>query len=182
MPRFPFLVPVLVVAAALGASAWRAVANEAGPAASPVAVPSPVGAFEAALNAHDPGRVAALYAEDAIVEQAVQDGGVFRGREEITAWVAANLQGVPDLTVTTESTVAEGDRVAWAWVYRGTDTGRYPDHPAGRGQPIELRGVSLFELRAGEIARETIYYDNAAFLTQVGVLPGPATPAGTPAP
>ncbi len=183
MPRFPLLVAVVAGAAALAAGAGRAATQEASPAASPAAAQDLVAGYAAALNAHDPDRVAALYAEDAVVAQAVRDGNVFEGRQEIRGWVAANLAGIPDLTVTTESVVAEGDRVAWAWVYRGAYAGRYPDLPAGRGQPIELRGVSLLELRDGRIGRETVYFDNYDFLVQVGALPGTGTPeAGTPAP
>ena len=103
-------------------------------------VPPILADYVAALNAHEPGRVAALYAEDAVVEQAVRGCHVLRGREEIAGWVAANLQGVPDLTVTTESAIVEGDRIAWQWVYHGAYTGQYPGLPAGHGQPIALRG------------------------------------------
>jgi len=170
-----FWFSVAILAAALASADRWALAQEADPAASPVAEPAIVADYAAALNAHEPAEVASLYAEDAVVEQAVRGGNVFRGRAEIAGWVAANLQGVPDLTVTTESTIAEGDRIAWAWVYRGAYTGRYPGHPAGQGQPIELRGVSLLELRDGLIERETVYFDNESFLAQVGALPE-ATP------
>ena len=150
---------------------------------SPVAAPALVVDYVAALNAHDPDRVAALYTDDAVVEQAVRDGNVFRGRVEIASWISANLGGVPDLTVVTEAVIAEGEQTAWAWVYRGTYAGQYPGLPPGRGQPIELRGVSLLELRDGRIGRETVYFDNYDFLVQVGALPGTGTPeAGTPTP
>jgi len=61
----------------------------------------------AALNAHDLDRVAALCAEVAVVERAVRGGGIFRDRAEITAWLAANLRGVPDLLVAGAMTGAE---------------------------------------------------------------------------
>jgi steroid delta-isomerase-like uncharacterized protein len=132
--------------------------------ATPVAAPAIVSELQAALNAHDADAAAALYAEDAVVTQAVRDGNVFTGREQIRRWIAANLGGVPDLTVTTDTVIAEGDRIAWAWTYSGTYTGRFPGFSPGEGQPITLRVVSLLELRDELIARETLYYDNAAFL------------------
>jgi steroid delta-isomerase-like uncharacterized protein len=136
-------------------------------------------AYEAALNLHDAEQVAALYSEDAVVEQAIQDGNVFTGREEITTWIDDNLQGIPDLTVETQSIIVEANRIAWEWIYQGTYTGQFPGAPAGEGQPIFLRAVSLLEIQDGLIVRETIYFDNEAFMTQIGALPG-ATPAATP--
>ena len=181
MRRFSVLSAVLATAAALAAGTIVGAAQEASPVASPAAVPPILADYVTGLNAHEPERVAALYAEDAVVEQAVRGGNVFRGRTAIAGWIAANLRGVPDLTVTTESAIVEGDRIAWEWVYRGAYTGQYPGLPAGHGQPLELRGVSLLELEDGQIARETVYFDNDDFLAQVGALPATGTPAaGTP--
>ncbi len=164
MHRFSVVVALFLVGAGLAFGGGRARSQESSPAA---ADPPPiVAAYVEALNAHDPDRVAALYAEDAVVEQAVHDGDVFRGRAEIAGWVADNLGGVPDLTVTTDAVIAEGGRIAWAWVYHGSYTGQYPGLPAGHGQPIDLRGVSIFDLRDGFIARETVFFDNATFLAE----------------
>ena len=42
--------------------------------------------------------------------------------------------------------------------------------------------VSFYELRDGKIARATLYYDSATFLSQLGLMAVPGTPeAGTPA-
>lgn len=181
MSRYSPLIVVLMALTLLIAGADRLVAQEASPAPSQADVPAIVAEYVAALNAHDADRVAALYTDDAVVEQVVRDGNVFRGPAEITGWIAANLQGIPDLTVTTQSVITEGDRIAWAWLYEGSYTGQYPDLPAGQGQPIELRGVSLLTLRDGMIAEEAVYFDNASFLSQVGALPRSGTPeAGTP--
>ncbi len=109
-------------------------------------------------------------------------GNTFRGRDAIGGRIAANLAGIPDLSIETRGGVVDEDRLAWEGVYRGTDSGRYPNLPEGRGQPILLRGASVMELRDGLIARETLYYDNADFLRQVGAIPDsslqPATPSG----
>ncbi len=183
MPRFSLLVAVLAATVTLALGTCRVMAQDASPVASPVAVAALIADFVAALNAHDPNRVAALYTDDAVAEQMVRGGGVFRSREEIAGLIAANLEGVPDLTVTTESAIVEGDRIAWEWVYHGTYTGQYPGLPAGRGQPIELHGVSLLELRNGQIVREWLYFDNDDFMAQVGAQSASSTPAaGTPAP
>ncbi len=124
-------------------------------------------AHDATPTSESEPAVITAYTEDAVVVQAVGNGGTFKGPDAIRAWVSDNLAAIPDLTMTTESVVVEGDRLAWQWVYRGTYTGSYPGLPAGQGQAIELRGASFIELRDGRIASETIYFDNASFLSQV---------------
>lgn len=127
-----------------------------------------VAAYTAAIGTHDAAAVVALYATDAVVTQAVRDGGTFRGPDEIGAWVGDNLAAIPDLTMTATNTVIQDDRIAWEWVYTGTYTGDYPTLPAGQGQAITLRGASFLVMRDGLIAQETVYFDNADFLAQVG--------------
>ena len=136
------LVPLVACAplVAMVAAVSPGRAQDSTPESMPNGAPGLVDAYVAALNAHDPARVAALYAEDATVEQMVQDGSHLRGRAAIQDWVASNLQGVPDLTVTTESVIAQGKQIGWAWAYRGAYTGQYPGLPAGQGQPIDLHG------------------------------------------
>ncbi|MFN8590202.1 MAG: nuclear transport factor 2 family protein [Thermomicrobiales bacterium] len=136
-------------------------------------VPSPplVADYAAALNDHDLDGLVALYADDAIVDQAIQNGLVFRGHDAIRGWLAANLDAVPDLAISTEQVIAQGNQIAWAWNYAGTYTGQFPGYPAGTGQTITLRIVSMFELdNEGKIVRETLYYDNDAFLSRVGAM------------
>lgn len=133
-------------------------------------IPEIITNYVAALNAHDPDAFAALHAEDAVFEQVVKDGLVFRGREEIRGWAVANIHAAPDFSIATESVLVERERIAWAWRYRATYTGQYPGYPAGHGQPIALRVFALIELRDGQIARETHYFDNYTFLSQTGAL------------
>jgi steroid delta-isomerase-like uncharacterized protein len=177
MPRSAVPVSILALLVLLFGTVALTAAQDATPPATSAGA-TVVDAYVAALNAGDADRVAALYAEDAVVTLIVHDGATMHGREVIRDMVAANLQGMSDLVVTTDETIVAGDRVAWAWTKRGTYSGQFPGLPAGHGQPIELRGVSLLELRDGKIAREAVYFDNFAILTQVGA----ATPAAAAGP
>lgn len=96
---------------------------------------------------------------------------------EIADWVRDNLGGLPDLKVTVRHVVEGESAVAWEWTYSGTYTGQFPGAPEGKGQAVTLEGMSVMEIENGEIARETHYFDNLAFLTQIGVTDYPTTHA-----
>ena len=185
MGRLSVLVSVLAVAAVLAAGTALAAAQDASPAASPVALPPPLDEVAAAWNARDPQRIAALYTDDAVVEEAVLGAPTFRGRAEIAAWAEANFAAIPDLRLEVRSGFVAGDRAAVEWVYAGTYTGQFTGLglPPGTGQAVAVPYVSVYELADGKIRREAIYFDSALFLSQLGLLAAPVTPAaGTPPP
>jgi ketosteroid isomerase-like protein len=66
--------------------------------------------------------------------------------------------------ISTELTVhVSGDRVFWESVWRG-------DYPA-LGKSIELRGLSVAEVRDGKLANIRQYWDNLAVMTALGLIP-----------
>ena len=79
-----------------------------------------------------------------------------------------NLAGLPDLEVTVGRVVQSGDLLIWEWTYSGTYTGQFPGAAKGEGQQVTLDGVSVMELDGELIAKETLYYDNQSFLSQIG--------------
>ena len=54
------------------------------------------------------------------------------------------------------------------WVFGGTDVDVFK-----AGKPSSVRGVSMIEVSDGHISRNLDYYDSAAIMRQVGVLPEP---------
>jgi predicted ester cyclase len=70
-----------------------------------------------------------------------------------TLWTA-----FPDLTVTLDDLVAEGDRIARRYTVRGTNLGPLYGHvPSGR--PATLRGLAIDRLAAGKIVESWIGVD-----------------------
>ncbi len=169
----PFVLAVPLLAVGLGP---RVTAQEA----TPAPLPPPLDELLAAWNAHDPQRLAALYAEDAVVDVRIASNQVFRGPDEVAAWAAGTFAAVPDLRFEIGRAFVAGDLVALEWVYTGTYTGQLPGLPPGAGQALRVPGATVFELRDGKIVRETLYYDLYLFLIQTGAVPAPgaqATPA-----
>lgn len=87
------------------------------------------------------------------------------------------LQSVmPDLEITLDTVIADGDWAAAMYTTRGTFTGEFPAGPngpvAGNGNTIELLSISLMRFNeAGQVVEEWEEFDNLDFLMQLGVLP-----------
>ena len=167
-----------LAALALATGVRQAAAQEA----TPPALPALLVAWEAAMATHDPDRILTLYTGDAVWEE-VPLNLVARGPAEIRAHLGRLFAATPDIAYDVTGGFAAGDRVAAEWIITGTLTGDFPGLPPGTGQPFTVRGVSLYEVTNGTIARYTEYWDAYTFLVQLGALPAPGTPAaGTPTP
>lgn len=86
----------------------------------------------------------------------------------------------PDLHLTIEDQIAEGDRVVSRWTRRGTQKGEMRNTPLGTipptGKEVTIAGVTLFRIENGKIAEIWLSPDNLGTFQQLGVIP-PAPPA-----
>jgi steroid delta-isomerase-like uncharacterized protein len=89
---------------------------------------------------------------------------------------AMYLAGIPDLRVTIEELVAEGDMVAVRRSYEGTHQGELLGIPA-TGKHLQLGGISIFRLAGGKIAEHWEQLDRLTLMQQLGVIPAPEAPA-----
>ncbi len=159
----PFLAAAVLVAVSLLAGAGAFSARKA---ASEVMYPTPLDQFAAAWEERDPAKIAALYAEDATLSEAVIDGDRREGRAAIQQWLEANFAGFPDLALVPRSAFVSGDDAAIEWTYTGTYTGQIPGLPPGNGLKIAIPGASVLHYRDGLIVEDTMYYDRATFEAQ----------------
>jgi len=87
------------------------------------------------------------------------------------ATIMTNLRtGFPDLVYTVEELVAEGDRVAVRWVWRGTHTGPFRTF-APTGRKVENTGFAIFQVADGKLVRASVETDRLGFLVSVGAVP-----------
>jgi steroid delta-isomerase-like uncharacterized protein len=99
------------------------------------------------------------------------------GMAETKGWRAA----FPDLKITVDKQVAEGDLVAVRWTARGTNTGAGNGIPA-TGRAVEITGTTLFRIADGRIAEEWTSADSLGLMKQLGLLPTPAAAANGSSP
>jgi steroid delta-isomerase-like uncharacterized protein len=126
-------------------------------------------AWTAAWNSHDVNAVAALFTEDALYED-VPTSAVNRGTGQLRAFAQFFLTTVPDLKVELVNSAAQSDLKGGhgviEWIFSGTDQGLFKT-----GKKFSVRGVTVFDVAGGKIARNSDYWDLATMLRQLGLLP-----------
>jgi steroid delta-isomerase-like uncharacterized protein len=81
----------------------------------------------------------------------------------------------PDVRLTIEDELADGDKVVTRWVGRGTHQGVLMG-VAPTGEQVETTGISIWRIEEGKIVESWANYDTLGMLQQVGALP--STPPG----
>lgn len=76
----------------------------------------------------------------------------------------------PDLRLTLEDVIAEGDTVAARWSCRATHKGALGDI-APTGKQVSLTGVSIVRFADGKMIEGWINWDALGMLQQLGVVP-----------
>lgn len=87
-------------------------------------------------------------------------------------YVSASRLAFPDLHITFEDTVAEGDKVASRITLQGTHKGELAGIPV-TGKQIKVAGLSIDRLEGGKFVETFVISDVLGMLRQLGVAPTP---------
>jgi steroid delta-isomerase-like uncharacterized protein len=129
-------------------------------------------------NSADRDRWAALYTDDVVYEG--PGGGRISGLEDLKEkYFDAHVAAVPDRESRDVTLIAEGDQVVEQARYVATHTGTWRD-PNGveipaTGKSLDFPFVGVFRVENGKISSIRIYYDQMDVLTQLGLMPTPAS-------
>jgi steroid delta-isomerase-like uncharacterized protein len=99
-------------------------------------------------------------------------GGWPVGLEGATVVAGAYRTAFPDIKITIDDQVAEGDRVVTRWTTRGTNTGSLMGMPA-TGRPATITGISIERIAGGKIAETWVNFDGMGMMMQLGMIPAP---------
>jgi steroid delta-isomerase-like uncharacterized protein len=113
--------------------------------------------------------IAENWREDGVEEMVPT--GVLRGRDAIVRNLADMFAAVPDMETTLTRLIAGDTTAAAEWRMQGTFSGSAYQGLEPTGTRVEIRGFELFELRDGQIASTTVYYDGLSFARQIGMMP-----------
>lgn len=120
-------------------------------------------------NESDPDRIAAVLAEDMTAHGLPGVDGPVGGREAYLGWAAGIAEVFPDLQLTVEDEVIQGDKVAVRMTVSGTQEGEFEGLPP-TGTHVEVPAFKLFHLEDDRIAEFWYLGDGLGMLEQLGAL------------
>jgi steroid delta-isomerase-like uncharacterized protein len=95
-----------------------------------------------------------------------------RDLEAYKGWITATRSAFPDLHVTLEDMIAEGDRVAGKWTARGTHQGELSGIPP-TGRQATWTTMTIYRFEGKKIVEAWWSKDMLALLIQLGVVTPP---------
>jgi steroid delta-isomerase-like uncharacterized protein len=109
-----------------------------------------------------------IYAPDVVWHEPDQE---VRGIDEARQFVTTYKTALPDLNITVEDVVGEGDKAVTRWTVRGTHQGEVEEFGPPTGRQVELKGITIHRIDGGKIVEEWEAYDNLSILQQLGLVP-----------
>ena len=135
--------------------------------------------FEEIWNQGNLAVINELVAPNATFHDPSVPGGKFIGPEGLTQFVQIYRGAFPDVQITVNDQVAEGDKVVTRWTATGTHRGQLMGI-APTGKHATVTGVDIDRYEAGKVVEAWASYDMHGMLEQLGVVPSLA-PAGASA-
>ena len=122
-------------------------------------------------NTGNPAVVDEVFVHDVVDHREPPVNGI----ESVKRFVATIRRGVPDLKVTIEDAIVQGDKAALRLMHHGTHSGKlFGFDPTGK--PLAFRGFIMLRLRDGKVAERWGELDRLRILQQMGVLPAELFP------
>ncbi|MBI3662614.1 MAG: ester cyclase [Acidobacteria bacterium] len=107
-----------------------------------------------------------IYAPDFVNHGQTRDIGLKEDQDAARMWV----QAIPDLVMTVDKMVAEGDLVTVLWTGKGTTAGTGSGSPS-TSKKIHARGITIWRVVDGKLKEEWSAFDELSLLQQIGMLP-----------
>jgi predicted ester cyclase len=132
--------------------------------------------FVAAFNAHDQHALDNLHAHD--IKFNAPGGFKATNAKDATAYAMTWLKAFPDGKLKVRSEIISGPWVVQEVVMEGTHTAPL-ESPTGTipatYKKVVSYGVQLLRVENAKISEARIYFDQLDFMTQLGLIPTPAT-------
>lgn len=127
---------------------------------------------EAVLTEKDLGAAEELLDPGYVEHNPALPGGEIRGRDTMIDFWTGLFEAFPDLSITEEDVLVEGDTVVTRHTGRATHEGEFMDLEA-TGNDFIVDGISVYRIEAGRIAEAWISLDMLGMLQQLGAMPAP---------
>lgn len=122
--------------------------------------------FEEILNQGRLAVIEEIYSPDYVLHAPMSTGDTV-GFDGLSQRVMAFRSGFPDIAFTVDDAIADGDRVAARYTFRGTNTGPFGDQ-APTGCSIEVSGILYVRAVDGKLTEGWSGFDSSDMLRQLG--------------
>jgi steroid delta-isomerase-like uncharacterized protein len=126
------------------------------------------GFMDEAFNALQYDRVADYIADDMIEHTPGFSSGAAGVRSDLALFASA----FPDIRITIEDLIAEGDQLAARYYWTGTHQGAFAGI-APTGKQVRVRGLDIWRMRDGKCIEHWNIEDNLSLMQQLGAIPVP---------
>ena len=109
-----------------------------------------------------------VYAPDLVWHEPDQD---IRGYDQAKQFVSTFFAAMPDINITVEDVIAEGEKAVSRYTIRGTHQGETEEFGPPTGRQMQLEGITIHRFEDGKIVEEWEAYDNLSVLQQLGLAP-----------
>jgi steroid delta-isomerase-like uncharacterized protein len=109
-----------------------------------------------------------IYAKDFVNHGVTRDVGLNEDQAAARGWRSA----FPDLKMTVDKALVDGDYVTVLWSGEGTNTGEGNGLPA-TGKKLKGRGITIWRISGGKIREEWSEFDQMRIMQQLGLMPAP---------
>jgi steroid delta-isomerase-like uncharacterized protein len=120
------------------------------------------------LSERNPDLIEEFYPPDLVWHAPDQD---IRGYEEARQFVSTFFDAFPDINITLEDVIAEGDQAVTRYTIRGTHRGETEEFGPPTGRQMEVEGITIHRIEGGKIVEEWERYDNLSVMQQLGLVP-----------
>ena len=95
-----------------------------------------------------------------------------RGPEGFKLLTLGFRSAFSDIRLEIEDMLAEGDKVAARWRFRGTNSGSFMGMPP-TGKAVDVKATGIFRVVDGKVADNWVNLDFLGLMQQLGVVPAP---------
>jgi steroid delta-isomerase-like uncharacterized protein len=124
--------------------------------------------WEEIVNKQNPQAIEEVYAPNFVWHEPDQD---IQGYEQARQFVSAFFKGFPDINISVEDVIAEGDKAVTRYTIRGTHQGETEEFGPPTEKQMELKGITVHRIEDGKIVEEWEAYDNLSVMQQLGLVP-----------
>jgi steroid delta-isomerase-like uncharacterized protein len=126
-----------------------------------------------AFNSGDLDSLDDIVSSDAVDHDPQNPFGGTPGPEGAKQAISMYRTAFPDLRITVEAQIAEGDLVATRWTSTGTHEGDMPGLPASHNK-VTVTGIGIDRIQNGKVVEGWNNWDTLGMMQQLGAVPAGA--------